>query len=70
MCFYLVFFLYFGVQEILLAGQLNPWNGYGMGYTVFLFPLVWMVALGLTIAADYRLTQRVKKELVSVPGCG
>lgn len=55
MCFYVVFFLYFGVQKILLAGQLNPWNGYGMGYTVCLFPLVWIVALGLTIAVVYRL---------------
>ena len=69
-CFYVVFFLYFVVLELVLAGQLNPWQGYGVWYFIFTFPLVWIVALGLTIAVDYRLTQRVKKELVSVPGCG
>ncbi len=69
-CFYVTCFLYFESLIFLLDGQLRPGGMSGMGYTVFFFPLVWIVALGLTIAADYRLTQRVKKDLVSVPGCG
>jgi hypothetical protein len=67
--FYVVYFLYFEVQARLLAGQLNPWRTYGTGYFVLLFPLVWIVALGLTLAADYRLTQGVKKDLVALSGC-
>ncbi len=68
-CFYVVYFLYFEVLERFLGGQLNPWMTRGIGYSVLLFPLVWIVVLGLTIGVDYRLTQRVKKELVAVPGC-
>ena len=69
-CFYVVYALYLGGLELLLGEQMNRWVTYGTGYLlVLLFPLVWIVAFGLTVVVDYRLTQRVKKDLVAVGEC-
>jgi hypothetical protein len=68
--FFVIYFCHFSLEDYWLDGHLSPWETYGIGYAVFAFPLVWIVAFALTMGVDYRLTGRIKKGLVAVPECG
>lgn len=62
--FYVIYFTHFNILSKILEDDLNPMLTHGLAYSIFGFPLIWILAFVLILMIDTFITDRLKQKVV------